>query len=579
MSPLTFIKRPPLWIETMARYRATHVQSPNFGYKLAARKWREQLAAGGARAAAAAASMSLASVRHMFNAAEPVTVDAIADFLATFGPYGLSPAAMRPGYGLAEHTVYVSDGGTTAVLVDRAGFERDDVHVLGRSSLQHEASLRALLASPGVVASGHASAAGSAGGAGSSVSASSASALPAGALGSAPIVSCGPVAPYSLRNPDVIIVIVDTRTGAPIGAAEPSHGPGGSVPSVSGASASAAAPDARVGEVWLASPSCAAGYWGRAAASEEAFRARLQPPSPAANAAAAAAEGVAGPAPSVPSSAYASTDSCSGAGPGAAGSAYGSTDSCSGSSADGSVSAGAAVGAADGSSSAAIATSSVLVGGVDSNPAGASAAPAPSAIASAAASLPPLNAAGLFARFKDTPFLRTGDLGFILDGELFICGRAKDLIIVRGRNHYPQDVEATIEADPRIRPGCTAAFQAPVASAGAAAGGASSSGPGGAGDEEGVVVVAEVRDGSMRLEELAELRDALRTAVAKEHGEGLSALLLVKPHAAQKVSTAVIFRSWQRCIICVFAFHIAPSCARIAAEAAPPPCSHPHICC
>jgi acyl-CoA synthetase (AMP-forming)/AMP-acid ligase II len=62
------------------------------------------------------------------------------------------------------------------------------------------------------------------------------------------------------------------------------------------------------------------------------------------------------------------------------------------------------------------------------------------------------------------PFLRTGDLGFLKDGEMFVTGRLKDLIIIRGRNHYPQDIEHTVEqCHPAIRPGCCAAFSINVA--------------------------------------------------------------------------------------------------------------------
>ncbi len=58
-------------------------------------------------------------------------------------------------------------------------------------------------------------------------------------------------------------------------------------------------------------------------------------------------------------------------------------------------------------------------------------------------------------------WLRTGDLGFMSDGELFVCGRAKDVIIVRGANYYPQDIEAVVEEDRAVRRGCVAAFGAP----------------------------------------------------------------------------------------------------------------------
>ena len=49
-------------------------------------------------------------------------------------------------------------------------------------------------------------------------------------------------------------------------------------------------------------------------------------------------------------------------------------------------------------------------------------------------------------KMKEGGYLRTGDLGFRHFGELFVCGRVKDLIIVRGRNHYPQDIERTCES-------------------------------------------------------------------------------------------------------------------------------------
>jgi acyl-CoA synthetase (AMP-forming)/AMP-acid ligase II len=57
------------------------------------------------------------------------------------------------------------------------------------------------------------------------------------------------------------------------------------------------------------------------------------------------------------------------------------------------------------------------------------------------------------------PYLRTGDLGVLIDGELFVAGRLKDLLIVRGLKHYPQDLELTVERQhPAIRPGCVAVF-------------------------------------------------------------------------------------------------------------------------
>lgn len=75
---------------------------------------------------------------------------------------------------------------------------------------------------------------------------------------------------------------------------------------------------------------------------------------------------------------------------------------------------------------------------------------------------PELTAKTLKVELPEEPgraFLRTGDLGFIDDGELFVTGRLKDVIIIRGRNFYPQDIERTAEeSDPVLRRGCAAAF-------------------------------------------------------------------------------------------------------------------------
>ncbi len=76
--------------------------------------------------------------------------------------------------------------------------------------------------------------------------------------------------------------------------------------------------------------------------------------------------------------------------------------------------------------------------------------------------LPEESAAAFEAHTSDTgegPFLRTGDLGFVADGQVVVTGRHKDLLIVRGENHYPQDLELAAErAHPAVRPSCSAAF-------------------------------------------------------------------------------------------------------------------------
>ncbi|WP_394831334.1 AMP-binding protein [Pendulispora rubella] len=141
----------------------------------------------------------------------------------------------------------------------------------------------------------------------------------------------------------------------------------------------------------------------------------------------------------------------------------------------------------------------------------------------------PEESAQTFGAFLDDtregPFLRTGDLGFLHEGELYVTGRTKDLIIVRGRNHYPQDIERTVETvHPALRLNCTAAFS--VREQG----------------EERVVVVQELKrdHAGVDLEPLA--ADIFR-AVAEEHELSLHALLLIADGNISKTSSGKIQRS------------------------------------
>lgn len=123
------------------------------------------------------------------------------------------------------------------------------------------------------------------------------------------------------------------------------------------------------------------------------------------------------------------------------------------------------------------------------------------------------------------PFLRTGDLGFLLDNELFVTGRMKDTILIRGRNHYPQDIELTVENSHSLirRPSCCAAFGVEVEG------------------EERVVVVAEV-DRRYRDRHQTEVIGNIRQAIAEEHELPLHALLLLKIGSIPRTSSGKIQR-------------------------------------
>ena len=127
------------------------------------------------------------------------------------------------------------------------------------------------------------------------------------------------------------------------------------------------------------------------------------------------------------------------------------------------------------------------------------------------------------AESGEGPFLRTGDLGFISEGELFITGRRKDLIIHHGVNIYPQDVEKTVqESHPRLRADCGGVFSVEV------------------GGTERLVVVQEVE--RHRGVDPAEVVDAIRRAVSAEHEIGLDAILLVKAGSVPKTTSGKIQR-------------------------------------
>jgi acyl-CoA synthetase (AMP-forming)/AMP-acid ligase II len=124
------------------------------------------------------------------------------------------------------------------------------------------------------------------------------------------------------------------------------------------------------------------------------------------------------------------------------------------------------------------------------------------------------------------PFLRTGDLGFLQEGELFITGRIKDVIIIRGRNHYPQDIELTVEkSHPALRPSHGAAFGLAIKG------------------EERVIVVQEVERSYQRRLDVEEVVGNMREAVRDEHELQLYTVILIKAGSIPKTSSGKIQRS------------------------------------
>ena len=333
LSPLAFLQRPMLWMEAISKYRATHLQAPNFAFKLTAQKFDPSNYVN--------KPLNFRCVRHIVNAAEPVDEASMQTFYTAFGPFGLANV-IYPTYGLAEHTVFVCSGGKQVITVRKATLEVDGKVQAVEDANEDETVSR--------------------------------------------LVGCG--FPMN-QNVDVRIVDPDTCQELPYD---------------------------RVGEVWISSPSKAAGYLARESDTITTFQARLKSKA---------------------------------------------------------------------------------------------------------------------AQMDANQYLRTGDIGFMHNEELFICGRLKDLIIVRGRNHFPQDIEATAETvSTNFRPGCSAAFTIDPT-----------------GGDEKVALVMELRNtppAHQAEKQWSRLADEVRATINHEHSLGISQLVFLKPKTVPKTTSGKIARSWCR---------------------------------
>jgi acyl-CoA synthetase (AMP-forming)/AMP-acid ligase II/acyl carrier protein len=332
ISPLAFLQRPMLWIEVISKYQATHLQAPNFAFKLTARK--SQSTDGTAQ------TLRLSSVLHVINAAEPIDEESIDTFYKAFGPFGFGNNVIFPTYGLAEHSVFVCSGGKQRLSVLKREMEVDGCVVLSEKDANVATVSR--------------------------------------------LVGCG----YPARQ-GVTVKIVNTDSSEPVA-------------------------DDLVGEIWIHSPSKAAGYFHKPKETKEDFHA-------------------------------------------------------------------------------------LLAGNQD-----------------------------------EKEYLRTGDLGFLHEGELFICGRLKDLIIVGGRNYYPQDIEATAEASSHlVRLGCSAAFTIDTTHQG--------------GEEVALVMELKEVPYPKEVETVClSLANKIRSDINREHSLGVTEIVFLQPRTVPKTSSGKIARAWCR---------------------------------
>ncbi|MFZ4077623.1 MAG: serine aminopeptidase domain-containing protein, partial [Legionellaceae bacterium] len=124
----------------------------------------------------------------------------------------------------------------------------------------------------------------------------------------------------------------------------------------------------------------------------------------------------------------------------------------------------------------------------------------------------------------DLPYLRSGDLGFLYKGELFVCGRIKNLIVIRGQNHYPHDIEYAVSyADDAIRKGCVVAYAKPH------------------NNHESLVIVAEVRNNTS-VTKYPALIEAINKALGQQCHLSAHQILFVPAKTIPKTSSGKLQR-------------------------------------
>ncbi|PRY36816.1 8-amino-7-oxononanoate synthase [Umezawaea tangerina] len=318
MSPMAFLRRPLLWLETLSQTGASTAGGPNFGYEHCLRKITEQQRD----------TLDLSRWKHALNGAEPVRAGTLDRFAEFFAPCGFDRRAFAPCYGLAEATLMVTATEPAVEPVQRA-FDAATVAEGAPVPATHQTARCTRF------------------------------------------VGCGAAADT------VSVAIVDPDTGDRV------------VPG-------------RIGEIWVAGPSVARGYWGDDEATRRTFGAVL-------------------------------------------------------------------------------------------------------------------------ADEPGVPHLRTGDLGFQHEGELFVVGRAKDVMVLQGSNHHPHDVELTVEkAVGASRPNSVAAFSTDVDGA-----------------EEMVVALEAAGD---QLHDTDGLLATVRARIAAEHEVSPHAVVVLRPGALSKTTSGKLRR-------------------------------------